>query len=82
MLGEGSRNIDVGGIAVLACLAPVGEVQPIQNNGDVAASRKMVPPIPVDSCVFLQSRDSGAGRVHIVTVLVQGGLAKPSALSR
>jgi hypothetical protein len=45
-------------------------------------SAKTTPPIPVDRCVFLQSRDSGGGEVHVVTVLVQGGLAKPSALSR
>lgn len=45
-------------------------------------SPKSTPPLPVDSCVFLQSRDSGGGEIQIVTVLVQGGLAKPSALSR
>jgi len=45
-------------------------------------SAKRTPPIPIDTCVFLQSRDSGGGEVHVVTVLVQGGLAKPSALSR
>lgn len=44
-------------------------------------SPKKGPPIPIDSCVFLQSRDGGGGEVHVVTVLVQGGLAKPSTLS-
>lgn len=45
-------------------------------------SPKTTPPLPLDSCIFLQSRDSGGGQIHVVTVLVQGGLAKPSALSR
>lgn len=45
-------------------------------------SRKSTPPIPIDACVFLQSRDSGGGPIHIITILVQGGLPKPSALSR
>lgn len=45
-------------------------------------SPKSTPPIPIDTCVFLKSRDSGGGEIHVVTVLVQGGLAKPSALSR
>lgn len=44
-------------------------------------SPKTTPPIPLDACLFVQSRDGGGGEVHVVTVLVQGGLPKPSALS-
>lgn len=45
-------------------------------------SPKSSPPLPIESCLFVQARDSGAGIVHVVTTLVQGGLARPSDLSR
>ncbi|MBX9829546.1 MAG: hypothetical protein K2Y27_31720 [Xanthobacteraceae bacterium] len=45
-------------------------------------SPKKTPPLPVESCLLLQSRDNDGGPVHIVTLLVQGGLPKPSSLSR
>ena len=45
-------------------------------------SPKKTAPLPIESCLLLQSRDNGGGPVHIVTLLVQGGLPKPSSLSR
>jgi hypothetical protein len=45
-------------------------------------SPKRTPPLPIESCLLLQSRDNDGGPVHIVTLLVQGGLPKPSSLSR
>ncbi|MEN3746077.1 hypothetical protein TPR58_02775 [Sphingomonas sp. HF-S3] len=45
-------------------------------------SRKTATPLPLGSCLFLHSHDTGAGIVSVVTVLVQGGFPKPSAFSR
>jgi hypothetical protein len=45
-------------------------------------SPKTTSPLPLGSCLFLQNHDTGAGIVHVVTVLIQGGFPKPSVFSR
>jgi len=45
-------------------------------------SPKSSSPIPLGSCLFNQQHDTGAGIVHIVTLLIQGGFPKPSSFSR
>jgi hypothetical protein len=45
-------------------------------------SPKSTPPLPIESCLFMQPRDSGGGAVHVITALVQGGLPRPGDLSR
>lgn len=45
-------------------------------------SPKAEAPLPLDACLFLQPVNGGGGPIWVVTVLVQGGLARPSDLSR
>lgn len=43
---------------------------------------KKEPPVPAESLFTIQEKRLGSGVVFIVTVIIQGGLAKPSDLSR
>lgn len=45
-------------------------------------SLKSTSPLPLGSCLFVQQHDTGAGIVHVVTVLIQGAFPKPSSFSR
>jgi hypothetical protein len=45
-------------------------------------SPKSTSPLPLGSCLFVQQHDTGAGIVHVVTVLIQGAFPKPSSFSR
>lgn len=45
-------------------------------------SPKNTSPLPLASCLFVQRHDTGAGIVHVVTVLIQGGFPTPSSFSR
>jgi hypothetical protein len=46
------------------------------------ASGKTATPFPVEDGIFVQPVDAGTACVHVVTLLIQGGLARPSDLSR
>ena len=46
------------------------------------ASVKTTTPFPVEDGVFIQVVNAGTASVYVITLLIQGGLARPSDLSR